>query len=88
MREDAMEFGDPHANVCAPTQQESSIDEHVTAYNAGNIIARSHALTSMKKNVASGRRTMGMFECIMKVYPRIRPQRKFFFLMVFLRLST
>ena len=32
-----MDFGDPLASVCAPTQQELKIAELVAGYNAGNM---------------------------------------------------
>ena len=37
MCEDAMEFGDPLANVRAPTQEEFKIAERVSAYNSGDM---------------------------------------------------
>ena len=32
-----MEFGDPQAYICAPTQQVLKIDERVAAYNDGDM---------------------------------------------------
>ena len=52
MREDAIEFGDPLANVRAPAQQELRIAERVCAYNDGDMdkIARIDEREEKRRN--------------------------------------